>query len=156
MDHQVFEQLKTNELARCEPHGCAQGGRSDGTVGKCGTSAKGVNRGEKLLIVSSSSLPGNFFAEETLVASCNLGNSSEIKPTALLDTEVTGYLFIDPSMVRHVCDELQIKPIRLSKPKALRGFDGKPAPNVTHAIYPTMTVQGHKKTTTPMLITKLD
>ena len=110
---------------------------------------------EKPLIVSSSTLPGNFFAEEALVASCMLGNNGEIKTTALLDTEATGYSFVDPAMARRVCDKLEIKPIRLSKPKAIRGFDGKRALDVTHAIYPTMTVQDHRETVTPMLITKL-
>ena len=43
----------------------------------------------------------------------------------------------------------------MSKPKAIRGFDGKRAPDVAYAIYPTMTVQDHRKTVTPMLITKL-
>ena len=78
-----------------------------------------------------------------------------MRTTALLDTGATGYSFIDPSMARRVCDKLQIEPIRLSKPKAIRDFDGKRAPDVTHAIYPTMTVQEHRETITPMLITKL-
>ena len=110
---------------------------------------------EKPLIVLSSSLPGDFFAEKALLAPCILGNNNEIKTTALLDTGATGYSFVDPTMARRVCDKLQIEPIGLSKPKAIRGFDGKQAPNVTHAIYPTMTVQDHRETTTPMLITKL-
>ena len=110
---------------------------------------------EKLLIVSSSSLPGNFFAEEVLVAPCMLENNGEIKTTALLDTGATRYLFVDPVMAQRICDDLLIKPIRLSKPKAICGFDGKQAPSVTYAIYPTMTVQDHRETTTPMLITKL-
>ena len=110
---------------------------------------------EKPLIVSSSSLPGNFFAEEALVASCMLGNNDKIKTTALLDTGATGYSFVDPAMARQICDNLAIEPIRLSKPKAIRGFDGKRVPDVTHAIYPTMTVQDHRETVTPMLVTKL-
>ena len=105
--------------------------------------------------MSSSTLPGDFFAEQALLATCTLSNNSEIETTALLDTGATGYSFVDPSMARRVCDELHIEPVRLSKPKALRGFDGKPAPNVTHAIYLTMTILDHKETTTPMLITKL-
>ena len=111
---------------------------------------------EKPLIVSSSSLPGDFFAEETLVALCRLGNNGEIKTTALLDTKATGYSFVDPVTACQVCNDLAIEPIRLSKPKAIRGFDEKQALSVTHAIYPTMTVQDHRETTTPMLITKLD
>ena len=110
---------------------------------------------EKPLIVSSSTLLDDFFVEEALVASCTLGNNGEIKTTALLDTGATGYSFVDSVMARRVCDNLAIEPIRLSKPKAIRGFDGKQAPSVTHAIYLTMTVQDHRETTTPMLITKL-
>ena len=110
---------------------------------------------EKPLIVSSSSLPGDFFAEEALVTLCTLGNNSEIKTTALLDTGATGYSFVDPAMACRVCDKLGIEPIRLSKPKAIRGIDGKQALSVTHAIYPTMAVQDHRETTTPMLLTKL-
>ena len=110
---------------------------------------------EKPLIVLSSSLPGNFFTEEALVTLCTLGNNDEIKTTALLDTGATGYSFVDPAIAWRLCDNLLIKPIRLSKPKAIRGFDRKQAPNVTHAIYPTMTVKDHRETTTPMLITKL-
>ena len=110
---------------------------------------------ERLLIVSSSSLPGNFFAEEALATSCTLGNKEEIKTTALLDTGATRYSFVDRLMAQHICENLVIEFIQLSKPKAIQGFDGKQAPNVTHAIYPTMTVQGHRETITPMLITKL-
>ena len=110
---------------------------------------------EEPLIILSSSLPGDFFAKEALVTSCMLGNSNKIKTTALLDTGATGYLFVDPSMARRICDNLLIEPIRLSKPKAIHGFNGKQAPNVTHAIYSTMTVKDHRETTTSMLITKL-
>ena len=110
---------------------------------------------EKPLLVLSSTLPDDFFVEEALLALCTLGNNDEIKTRALLDTGATGYSFFNPAMARHVCDKLEIGPIRVSKPKAIQGFDGKQAPNVTHAIYPTMTVQDHREMTTPMLITKL-
>ena len=110
---------------------------------------------EKPLIASSSTLPGDFFVEEALVTSCTLGNNDEIKTTALLDTGATGYSFVDPAMAQCICDNLLIELIRLSKPKAIQGFDGKQAPSVTHAIYPTMMIKEHRETTTPMLITKL-
>ena len=45
--------------------------------------------------------------------------------TALLDTKATGYSFVDPAMARRICDNLLIKLIRLSKPKAIQGFDSK-------------------------------
>ena len=83
---------------------------------------------EKPLIVSSSLLPGDFFAEEALVALCTLGNNGEIKTTALLDTGATGYSFVDPVMAHCVCNDPEIELIQLSKPKAIRGFDGKRTP----------------------------
>ena len=90
--------------------------------------------------MSSSTLLDDFFAEQALLAMCTLGNNSEIKTIALLDTGATGYFFVDPSMVRRICDKLLIKPIRLSKPEAIQGFDSKQALDVTYAIHPTMTV----------------
>ena len=148
--------MEANELASCEPHSCAGGARIERPVGKRLTSAKVVSRGDKPLIVSSSSLPGDFFAEKLLVTLCMLDNSNEINTTALLDTGTTGYSFINSSMAYCVCDKLHIEPTRLSKLKAMWSFDGKQAFNVIHIIYPTMTVQDHRKSTTPMLITKLD
>ena len=122
----MFERVEANELANYEPHGSTKGAECTVIAGKkCETSAKVVSRGKKLLIVSLSSLLSNFFAEKALVTSCMLKNSSKIKTTALLNTGVTGYLFIDPSMIHRMCDELQIEPIRLSKPKAIQSFNGQ-------------------------------
>ena len=58
-------------------------------------------------------------------------------------------------MARCVCAKLQIKLIRLSKPKARQDFNGIQVFDITYAIYPIMTVQRHRKMITPMLITKL-
>ena len=63
------------------------------------------------LIVSSSSLSGDFFAEKVLVAPCTLGNNGEIRTTVLLDTGATGYSFVNPAMARCICDKLVIEPI---------------------------------------------
>ena len=117
--------------------------------------AKKLHIDEKLLIILSSLLPGDFFAEEALVTLCTLENNEKIKITVLLDIRVTKYFFINPSIACCVCDKLQIEPIRLSKPKVIWGFDSKQALNVIYTIYSTMTVQDHKETITSMLITKL-
>ena len=86
---------------------------------------------------------------------CSLDRMNEIKTTSLLDTGATSIAFIDLAMARHVCDVLQISFIQLAKPKPIRGFDGKSAPLITHAIYSTLTVQGHTELLAPFLITKL-
>ena len=89
------------------------------------------------------------------MVACNLGRMNEIKITFLLDTGATGIAFINLAMARHVCDVLQISFIQLAKPKPIRRFDGKPTPPITHAIYSTLTVQGHTKLLALFLITKL-
>ena len=95
------------------------------------------------------------FTDEPFVHACTLGNRNEIKLDALLDTGATRHAFIDESMVRTICEQLQIEPQKLTKPKPVRGFDGRRAPNITHAIYPTMTMQDHRENLLPLLITKL-
>ena len=96
--------------------------------------------GEKLLLVSASSLSGNLFTDEALVVACSLGRMNEIKTTSLLDTEATGIAFIDLAMACHVCEVLQIFFIQLAKLKPIREFDSKPAPPIIHAIYLTLTM----------------
>ena len=74
---------------------------------------------------------------------------------SLIDTGATGWSFVDEDIARILCNGLQMEPVRLSKPRPLKGFDGQRAKSVTHAIYPTLTVQNHSESTCPMLITKL-
>ena len=108
------------------------------------TSTKGADGGEPLLI-SSSCLPGDLFTDEPLVIQCRLGDSEEMKVMGLLDTGATG----------HACEKLQISPQKLTRPKPVKGFDGKRGKDITYAIYPTLTVQDHKETVAPLLITTL-
>ena len=119
------------------------------------TSAKGAVGGNEPLIISLSSFPGDLFTDEALITPCTLGNNSEIASHSLLDTGATGVAFIDETMARHVCDVLKISILPLAKPKPLNGLDGKPARPITHAIYPTLTVQGHSELLAPMLVTSL-
>ena len=119
------------------------------------TSTKVAVGGEKLLLISASSLPGDLFTDEALVVICSLGKINEIKTTSLLDIRAIGIAFINLAIARHVCEVLQISFIQLAKPKLIRGFNGKPAPLITHAIYPTLTMQGYIKLLALFLITKL-
>lgn len=107
------------------------------------------------MLISSSSLPGNLFINETFVVLYSLGNKNKIETVILLDTDVTGVAFIDKAMARYVCDVLQIFFIQLAKPKPIKKFDDRPALLITHAIYPTLTVQGHIELLAPMLVTTL-
>ena len=75
--------------------------------------------------------------------------------TTLADTCATGYGFIDEEFAETVCQNLEIEPQRLIKPKEIQGFDGRAAKPITHAIYPTLTVGTHTESLAPLLITKL-
>ena len=112
--------------------------------------------GEKPLLIFASSLPSNLFTNEAFVIACSLGRINEIKTNFLLNTRATGITFINLVMACYVYDVLQISFIQLAKPKPIRKFDGKPAQPITHAIYPTLTVQSYTKLLAPFLITKLD
>ena len=107
------------------------------------------------MIIFSLLLQSDLFTDKALVILCTLENSSEISTHSLLDTGATGVAFIDKSIARHVCNVLKIFFLPLAKPKPLKGFDGKPARPITHAIYPTLTVQGHSELLAPMLVTSL-
>lgn len=107
-------------------------------------------------MISSSCLPTDPFAPEPLLTQCTLATSKKACTLkALVDTGATGYAFIDENTAHAICDTLDIEPIRLPKPKPIRGFDGKMARPVTHAIYPSLKVHDHYESTAPMLITRL-
>ena len=55
-----------------------------------------------------------------------------------------------------MCERLQIACVKLNQSKLVEEYDDQVAPKpITHAIYPTLTVEGHKKLTAPMFITCL-
>jgi hypothetical protein len=58
----------------------------------------------------------------------------------LIDTGATGYRFIDERTAQEVCSALGIQPILLSRPKPIRGFNGRLVKPITHAIYPSLTI----------------
>lgn len=70
----------------------------------------------------------------------------------MIDTGATGYSFVNSSIAHSICEALKISPIRLSKPKKLKTFEGKDVTSVTHTIHPTFTIQGHSESLCPMFI----
>ncbi len=75
---------------------------------------------------------------------------------ALIDIEVTDMTFINDSLVSELCERFDIQPIPLFKSKPIRSYDGtldrRP---ITHALYTSVTIQGHKDGMMPLLITRL-
>ena len=109
----------------------------------------------KPLIILLSLLLDNLFIDKALLVPCKLGNKGKIETRFLLDTDVTSIGFIDKKMARRVCHVLQILFFSLAKPKPLKKFNGKLAKPITHAIYPTLIIQGHFKLLAPIFVTLL-
>ena len=77
-----------------------------------------------LLISSSSSMADDPFAPEPLVTPYTLFNNTKRNTIkALIDTDATGYAFIDETTTHIICENLGINPIPLLRPKPIKGFD---------------------------------
>ena len=98
-------------------------------------------------------MPEDLFCKSPLTIQCILG--SKIKETILVHIYATGFGFIDKKFAEILCKKLEIQPQCLTKPKPIQGFDNRAAQPVTHAIYPTLSVENHIKSLVFLLITKL-
>lgn len=94
------------------------------------------------------------FSLRSFVLTCQIylgSNSLDVK--CLMDTGCTAYALIHERLVPFICERLGIEPLRLFKPKRVRGFDGKlTSKPISYAIYPMLSVQGRRESTVPMLI----
>lgn len=85
------------------------------------------------------------------------GEQSHVLKDTLADTGCSGaHLVINEALIPSICEQLQIEPVPLSRPKPLRGYDGKLAERpITHCIFPGLSIDGHREGTCPMLIAPL-
>ena len=109
------------------------------------------------VLISSSSFDTDPFARSPLTITCTLfSQKNRHTVSALLDTGATGFSFIDEKEAHFLCDKLGIAPVPISRPRPLRGYNGQLAPNpITHAIFPSLDIDGRVESTIPMLIVKL-
>ena len=96
----------------------------------------------------------NVWAQKPLLADGTIASdSSSLHLKFLIDTSTTGYTFINKRLADQMCKKLQIIYVRLNQPKPVEGYDGQVTPKpITHAIYSTLTIEGHKELTAPMFI----
>jgi len=96
------------------------------------------------------------FLQQAFFIDCMLSSEdNSFRCRALIDTGATGYAFLNQKLARVLCDTLGIEPQALSRPKEVKAFNGKSSKQITHGVYPHMTVAGHSELTAPMLITNL-
>ena len=108
-------------------------------------------------LVSFVQNPFNIWAWKPLLADGTVANGSfNLHLKFLIDTSTTKYAFINEGLADQVCEKLQIAHVRLNQPKPVEEYDDQVVPkSITHAIYPTLTVEGHKELTALMFITCL-
>ena len=72
----------------------------------------------------------------------------------LINTDVTGYAFIDKRLINQMCEKLQIIYVRLNQSKSVEEYDDQMTSKlIIHVIYSTLTVENYKKLTALMFIT---
>ena len=75
----------------------------------------------------------------------------------LINSEASGYTFIDHCLISLICDHLGIESMVMSKLKHVHGFDEIIAKqSLTHYLHFNIVLQKHKKLTASMFITDLD
>lgn len=114
----------------------------------------------EIVELSSSSWSPDPYGRTPLTAACHIssvdGSAEGYSDRGLLDTGCTAYTVIDESLAERLCEQLQIEPVPLAQARPLRAYNGQLAPKpITHAIYPTLAVNGHSEQTCPMLIVPL-
>ncbi len=95
----------------------------------------------------------DLFDESSILIDCLVKKFSSI---AMIDIDVTEYVFVDESVAQRICDVMSIELIKLMKKRVIRAYDDKKNQIITHAIYSSMIIQKHIESLTLMLITKLD
>ena len=76
---------------------------------------------------------------------------------SLVDYRYTSaYIVIIEAIIPKIYEKLGIEPLLLSRPKPLRGYDGKLSKKpITYFILPALIVNGHRESIYPMLIAPL-
>lgn len=94
------------------------------------------------------------FDDKPVIEDCILGHEYNTK--AMIDNDCIGYSFINTAVAHKVCDVLGITPLKLNKPRGVKGYDGRRGKNIIHAIYPFMIIRNHTESPTSMMIIELD
>jgi uncharacterized DUF497 family protein len=115
-------------------------------------------RDVKMLKIDVFNFEDNLFDDKSIIVNCtlDLDNDSEYKIRAMIDNECIDYSFIDIDIAHKVCERLRIVSLKLNKSREVKNYDERRNKDITHAIYPSMTIQNHTKSSTSMMITKLD
>jgi hypothetical protein len=108
----------------------------------------------KMLKIEACNFEDILFDDKSVIVNCIL--ESEYKTRAMIDNECIDYSFIDTDIAHQVCEMLKINSLKLNKSREVKDYDERRNKDITHVIYSSMTIQDHTKSSTSMMITKLD
>jgi hypothetical protein len=98
----------------------------------------------------------NLFDDKSIIVECILELDSEYIIKAMIDNDCTDYSFIDTDVAQRVCEALEISLLKLNKSREVKKYDERRNKNITHVIYSLMIIQNYTKSSTFMMIIKLD
>jgi hypothetical protein len=96
------------------------------------------------------------FDDKSIIVECILKLDNEYIIKAMIDNDCTDYSFIDIDIAQKVCDSLSINSLKLNKSREVKNYDKRRDKDIIHVIYSFMTIQNHTKSSTFMMIIKLD
>ena len=82
-------------------------------------------------------------------------NGYVIQTSALVNSGVNGFVFVDTRFAQELMKFLNLTPTRLSSPYAVKGYDGRPGKPVTQILTLHLEVDGRRQKDIPMLILDL-
>ena len=108
----------------------------------------------EMLKIDACNIENNFFDDELIIVDCILDNKYHTK--TMINLDCIEYAFIDINVAHEVCKFLNIEFLKLNKSRELKEFDERKNKNVIHAIYSSMIIEDHTKSSTFLMIIKFD
>jgi hypothetical protein len=110
----------------------------------------------KVMKIDVCNFEDNFFDDKSIIVDCTLNLKDEYKIKSMINNDCIEYFFIDINIAHEMCEALEISSLKLNKSREVKNYDERRNKNITHVIYSFMTIQNYTKSSTSMMITKLD
>ena len=107
-----------------------------------------------MLKIDACNIEDNLFDDASIIVDCILNNKYHIK--TMINLDCIEYVFIDINVAHEVCKFLNIEFLKLNKSRELKEFDERRNKDVIHAVYSSMIIENHTKSSTSFMIIKLD
>jgi hypothetical protein len=111
---------------------------------------------EMIVMMSLCNLKDDLFDDDLVIESCILDDENQYLVKVMIDNNCIDYSFVNSIIVRSICKNLKISSIKLNKSRKIKKYDERISDSITHVIYSRIIIRDHVKSSTFLLITKLD